>query len=642
MLNDPLVIILLCLAVSIGIFGVFSFTRTFGAAALRRLPFVGPPAPQNYFMRWMTSEQADVLRAAGIECAPHSVQNAQGYRVPGRALKPAIRALKARLVATFPTGQSGTSEAVLSFPEAAADQQLRGCDVRVLGDFAHSRILFWRPWLSRKRVTAILRETLVPLVRKPVVVYLHGARTSRPVDSDDLHFNVHVWSSPKGAVNRKPGEKLFGVPVAARSHGFVPSGAGVPIVETPSEYAVAELVGANNLYIHFDALATACDTELALLARIVEALREEMEVDAFLAQIVSSLPADGMPIGAAHASNFSIYEQNFVGRRRDVVKSLIKEILTPAVRADVFVKQCQGVPQEPLEDGMFHVFFQSAPLGTASINTPDRLFGYRVLKAETVFLPSGRGTPICDPSGFQIGELVGNNLYIYADLIHYASSRGAALLASLLMEVRRELVLVRAADRFPQEAELFAARLWQQVQSAGKADAATARKASTDLTALLKTARAAEQEMYRLEGTPGEAIGAEFDELLKIRKVVDVAVNDSWISVTTETLYCRDPRDGVLHEIGAFKIHIPTHSGTAIQWQNQTRRVSGPDGAKMNAPHVNSAGNACLGNTKDLFPQLISRREFATAVELAIAFVEAVNTNDNWGKYIKNWPVAVQ
>ena len=60
----------------------------------------------------------------------------------------------------------------------------------------------------------------------------------------------------------------------------------------------------------------------------------------------------------------------------------------------------------------------------------------------------------------------------------------------------------------------------------------------------------------------------------------------------------------------------------------------------MNAPHVDPNGNACMGNTRDLFPALIQKREFASAVQLAIAFVEAVNVADNWGAYITNWPVA--
>ena len=60
----------------------------------------------------------------------------------------------------------------------------------------------------------------------------------------------------------------------------------------------------------------------------------------------------------------------------------------------------------------------------------------------------------------------------------------------------------------------------------------------------------------------------------------------------------------------------------------------------MNAPHVDENGNACMGNTKDLFPTLIAKREFASVAELAIAFVESVNLDDNWGKFLDRWPIA--
>jgi hypothetical protein len=60
----------------------------------------------------------------------------------------------------------------------------------------------------------------------------------------------------------------------------------------------------------------------------------------------------------------------------------------------------------------------------------------------------------------------------------------------------------------------------------------------------------------------------------------------------------------------------------------------------MNAPHVYSDGHACLGNVEDLFPELIAKRDFASALQLAIVFIESVNVNDSAGKKIDHWPVA--
>jgi hypothetical protein len=60
----------------------------------------------------------------------------------------------------------------------------------------------------------------------------------------------------------------------------------------------------------------------------------------------------------------------------------------------------------------------------------------------------------------------------------------------------------------------------------------------------------------------------------------------------------------------------------------------------MNAPHVDAEGKACLGNMKEVFSQLLAERQYAAVVEAAIAFVEAANPDDTWGKHIDKWPRA--
>lgn len=603
---------------------------------LRRMSILPPRAAPMLFVRWLQAQHLDALRAAGIQLTPHKIRGVEGYVIARGQVKRALKALNARVISRFKTDSQDVDEAVISFRLPRAEAHTF---VSLRDELEYARVRVLRKWLSQRRVEQVVRESFVPVMHKPVVIHLNRGKNARAVE--DGKFHIHVWSAPAGSWRQRPPDRLFGVPVQDRHQGFGLSGNGIVIFDSGSEYPVAELVGNDNLFIYFNALTTAHDTELALLVRIAEALREEMQVDRFLADIVSSLPSDGFPIGAANAEGFSIFDQGFDGRRRDVIKSLVKEILIPAIRCDVFVKQCQGTNQEPLEDGMFHVFLSSGPLGTPKLPTPERLFGYRLLKQENAFHPSGRGIPICDPTGFQIGELVGKNLYVYCDLVHYGNSKGAALFAKLLMAVRRELVPLTPRERVERDAAIFADQLWWQIATPVKVDAATAKASEAALSQQLKATRQAEVELFRLEGTPNESIGREFDELWKINKVRNIAVTDDWLSVTTDVLFCRDPRDGLVHEIGAFVIHIPTQPGGTIVWKNQTRTVSGPDGVKMNGPHINAKGHACLGNTKDIFPDLIRKREFSSAVELAIAFVESVNPGDVWGKYIVNWPVAV-
>src|SRR5262249_35805373 len=133
----------------------------------------------------------------------------------------------------------------------------------------------------------------------------------------------------------------------------------------------------------------------------------------------------------------------------------------------------------------------------------------------------------------------------------------------------------------------------RQALGAGKntPSATAVQTAQRDFQSALKSARLAEIEYVRLQGSPSEELGREFDELLKLANVTDVSVTNDTIVVKTNTLYCVHPKTGSKHEIGEFEIHI-SMSSNLVKWYNQTRKVHG-GGANMNAPHVDANGNAC-------------------------------------------------
>jgi len=154
-----------------------------------------------------------------------------------------------------------------------------------------------------------------------------------------------------------------------------------------------------------------------------------------------------------------------------------------------------------------------------------------------------------------------------------------------------------------------------------------------DLTAAVALQQRIQEKSAAANVSP---LGLEYDRLLAVEHVQRVEVRSRGIHVFTDTLYCTDPRDNVVHEIGKFRIELSLDGyDSCVRWFNLERQVNG-----FQAPHVKSTGNACLGNMKDLLPQLIGKREFAVATTMAIAFVESVNVNDGWGKHIDLWPVA--
>jgi len=124
------------------------------------------------------------------------------------------------------------------------------------------------------------------------------------------------------------------------------------------------------------------------------------------------------------------------------------------------------------------------------------------------------------------------------------------------------------------------------------------------------------------------------EQIKTLEHVQQVESTATAILVFTDTLYCTDPRNDVVHEIGKFRIELPL-AGNKICWFNLDRQVH-----NFHAPHISGSGGACLGNMSSVFPGLLAAREFYAAADLAIAFVQSVNTNDGWGCHISDWPIA--
>lgn len=163
---------------------------------------------------------------------------------------------------------------------------------------------------------------------------------------------------------------------------------------------------------------------------------------------------------------------------------------------------------------------------------------------------------------------------------------------------------------------------------------------------LVTAQRAADDARRRLDhlrtgqGEGAERFGHEFDRMLAHPNIKDVRLAGEKLQIFTTVLYCQDPRTRALHEIGQFRIEIPTNGAGGVRWFNLTHPVTISEGQTWQAPHIGADGRACEGNTAESFASLIADREFANAAYLAIQFVESVNVHDAWGRHIDRWPVA--
>jgi hypothetical protein len=592
------------------------------------------------FVRWLTEEQKEKLRLASIPYTPSSVATGEdGLSFSPQSFARAKRLLGARVVEVFKSSNRNVEEAVLTF-SCRRDHALRGFKTEVAGSI---KWYDFRRRLKHRRLATFIDEVLMPSVRKDIVVHLQHGRHADP--ATDGKFHVYLYSTPTNHNQHAyiP-NRLLGAQFGNQTAALVASGTGVPVLEPLTNFAVAELVD-NNLYVHLDIVnGRNLIARRGLLLRILQQVEGELAADKFLEDLIGSVKAENEIVLEGETADFRVEGEGITGRRLVVLSSLVREILTPVVRSNVIIRDCNGQNAAPVDDGKFRIFMHSSPIGAPCMNAPEQIWGHRMIKREAAFAPSAHGVPLIDDNGFIVGEIVGRNLYLHMHYIHFGAKLEAALAAKLLLEVRKEVqaaaveadedaIKRRVAEHYVQECTRQYA-----VGKALKVSAGDLAAAQSDFHGHLRGALLEEFDLLRLQAAPAEEIGREFDELTQLANVTGVKVEGDKIVVSTDVLYCVHPRSHVRYEIGAFDIQICT-STNMIKWFNKTRKVSGGSG-KMNAPHVDPNGNACMGNTKDLFPALIQKREFASAVQLAIAFVEAVNLEDNWGAYITNWPVA--
>lgn len=379
------------------------------------------------------------------------------------------------------------------------------------------------------------------------------------------------------------------------------------------------------LYIYTDSL------DIPGLRYALEKAVMEWQLEDKLTELAEEY-ANGLPPDAYKPVDVSF----FGDRQSKVISTLVRHILAPYVEHSVTVSEMREESVRPLEGDGFHINFACWPARTPTCQPkPGTVGGARLFeRGETVGSASGQGDLIFDDVGNVVGELVDNNLYFYENVVRSGSLTEARYFAELLDRARALIKQRRGGSKAA--ADAFVEQCLEVSSRKASADSSV-EEDQTNLVDLLGRAQSQEQEMFHMESNTDVEAGKEFDALLALDKVIDVKVTGQSIVVTTKTLYCRHPETFDYHEIGAFDIHIFPQNGS-IQWKNLTRLIDGGNGS-MHAPHVNGEGNACFGNTQELFPALINKRDFATAVMMAIAFVESINLDDSWGKYLGNWPV---
>ncbi|MFA6097029.1 MAG: hypothetical protein WC788_05370 [Candidatus Paceibacterota bacterium] len=343
-----------------------------------------------------------------------------------------------------------------------------------------------------------------------------------------------------------------------------------------------------------------------------------------------------------------------------------EEVLLPCLKKNIAIHVPHGGARRAESDGRFHIFIWSVletGAKTVTHSAPYKIWGIDVDFRTETFSPSGKGIVIYDDEFNEIAELIDfNNLFIFYDICHRGTDREISIFKKILERVVVELRMTpseRDRESITLSQKKKEAQRRKYIQECSKrheknveATTESIRKGKKDISGYqkklileIRRVQGLERKLDQLINSydtksEEEKLGKEFDKILSMEKIRDVTISGGVISIFTDVLYCTDPRSGVEHEIGAFRIDINTDGeDEGVHWFNQTHRIRGfEDG--MNAPHVFAKGHACLGNMTEVIPAYIANYEFAVVAIVAIQFIENVNTDDGAGKYINKWPVS--
>jgi len=128
-------------------------------------------------------------------------------------------------------------------------------------------------------------------------------------------------------------------------------------------------------------------------------------------------------------------------------------------------------------------------------------------------------------------------------------------------------------------------------------------------------------------------------DLYSQKHVRGVRIVKDGVHIITDTVYVIDPRTKLNHEVGAFRIEVPTDVNKEILMLNTTQQITGYNSRGMHAPHVFPDGKPCLGDLVESLPQIRAAHNYSAIAALCILYLENVNVDDAAGKYVNRWPL---
>jgi hypothetical protein len=641
----------------------------------------------SYFIPGLSAAQKTRLREYGVEFYDFTLGNEEGAILQDGYIEAAMTILGAKIVSRRDTNYDGIQRLKID------DRNLPG---ESSGQSAEVTAEKWQNGSKNKNgMMNVAKHVLLPYLQQDIVLH-NPNNVAAPIEDGKLH--IHIYSSPAPCARGvTPPEQLWGIPVQCRDGAWPASGRGTAIWYQPANYAVAELVGPNNLYIHHNLVRNGSEYDEMIFAAILrETLRllrpsqpperaRRLFVDECSKSFVRALADAGRTEGDARELGKDL--QKLV---RAAEKEEQKVFRNEGVSLEQFGEEYDGLLAIPkvkdvrVENGAIVVYTR------VLYARDDRSGVYHEIGAFKIHLDPNRTSPLWfnqtrlvhgmkpdqhAPHVWSNGTAcLGSTEVVFAQLF---STRQWAIAAQLAIEFVEKANTVNdiagqrvhcwpaastsaalSAEGAPAKPDLrdvqhqkfrqeyiaaCSSRVTELVQQSRK-DLISYRKQIEELQFkivrrmrtdhILRCKAAGEQFCDR------EQLGREFDALLKSPRVTGVTIVPGQVLVYTDKLSCTDPRTGQRHELGNFLIGIFTDGQSdCVQWVNLSRQVDGCL-RRQHAPHVVASGRACFASVREAFPDLIANLQFSIVAQLAIDFIEQVNVDDPAGKQIIKWPLA--
>ena len=120
---------------------------------------------------------------------------------------------------------------------------------------------------ENKEKFRVIAKEIFSLIGVDVNIYVPHNSSKDPVKNDKI--NIIIWSAKSGSNGKDVPGKIWGIPVDCRDSAFGPTQTKENVIYD-GDYAVAELVNGNNLYIFHDLVHKGTENEMKIFRMLLE------------------------------------------------------------------------------------------------------------------------------------------------------------------------------------------------------------------------------------------------------------------------------------------------------------------------------------------------------------------------------------